>query len=336
MITGEELAAYAAGEADPALVARVESALPDDPSLAGRLERIRQVDELLGAVDPITMSTAETDRLTAAIERDLAGLAAAPDVEGVPGDELVGLSARGATGPGRSGRGSGRTGWWEWLDPMRLAGAAAALVVVIGVGAVVLNGMGGGDDSATDSAAPAADTAESLDGSGEALMPLPSTAEESLDSAARTATEAATDAATETAEGADEFSSTAAAAEGLLIPVVDDARVVLRAADIDPTPLRQRLEALVDLDAIQEPAADDADGAAASEPPSDAVGIADGRVSATDREAVDACLPVAESAVIVAEVIVLAPDRAAIIYLLDDRAVVVDADTCGLIADLEG
>lgn len=333
MITGEELAAYAAGEADPAVVARVESALPDDPALAARLDRLRRVDDLLGELGPITMTPAEEARLQAAVDRDLADLAApragteagSEAGGGVAGGEVVDLASR------RAASASGRRSARDWFDPARLAGVAAALVVVVGIGAIVLNGSGlsGSDDGAESAdlaAAPGEETATAA--RSEAMLELPSASEEALGAGAEAATES-TEAATEAGETA-----TAVAPDSSEIPVVDTQRVVPRAADIDPVELRQRLQPLVELDALEEAAEDGA--AEVSEPPSSAVGIADGRVVAADREAVASCLPTDAADVIVAEVIVLAPDRPAIAYVLDRRVVVVDATTCATIAQLSG
>lgn len=330
MITGEELAAYAAGEADPAVVARVESALPDDPDLAARLDRLRRVDDLLGELGPITMTSAEESRLQAAVERDLAALAAASDAGGTVGG-VAGAAAGGEVVDLASRRtSSGRRAARDWFDPARLAGVAAALVVVIGIGAIVLNGSGlGGSDDAGESAdlaaAPGGETATAA--RTDSMMDLPTATAEALEAETEAVAGDAAEAASEAAGGTDEASLSE-------IPVVDTQRVVPRAADIDPVALRQRLQPLVELDALEEPAEDAA--AELSEPPSSAVGIADGRVVAADREAVVACLPTDAADVIVAEVLVLAPDRPAIAYVLARRVVVVDATTCTTIAQLSG
>ncbi|MBY5161232.1 hypothetical protein [Salsipaludibacter albus] len=335
MITGEELAAYAAGEADPALVARVESALPGDPELAARLARLQRLDDLLVGVPVVTMTDEEAARLASAVDADLAALAderAAAATAGAGAAAGVGAAASaGGDDPGevvdlasrRSARTTATGAGQAWFDPMRLVGVAAALLVVVGVAAVALNGVGGGDDMAgsADMAAAPREASEA-DTATEEMMELPTGTEEAM---------AATEAATEA--GGDE---TAAAAAGdpmmAAIPVIDDQRVVPDVSDIDPTALRQRLEPLVDLGAIDEPEEDSADGETATDT-SDAVGIADGQVTDVDVETVADCLPT-DLPVIVAEVIVLAPARAAIAYVLADRVLVVDAVTCGVVAEL--
>ncbi len=327
MITGEELAAYAAGEADPALVARVESALPGDTDLVARLARLRELDEALAGLGPVAMTADEAARLTSAVDLELARLAegsaseeAAATGAAATGGDVVDLAGHRAARDRRTRRSRGAA-VREWFDPMRLAGVAAALVVVVGVATLVANGFGGGDD-ALESVGEAARVEAGGDQS-EALMPLPTGTAEAIEEMTEAA---AADGSTETAMGA---------AGATPIPIIDDQRVVPEADDIDPTVLRQRLEPLVDLGAIDEPAEDEAgeETAAVGEP--DAVGIADGRVTEADAEVVDACLPT-DLPVIVAEVIVLAPARAAVAYVLADRVLVVDAVTCGTVAELLG
>lgn len=154
MITNEELAAWLAGEADPAVTSQVESALPDDPALVARIDRIRAADSLLAAM-PASPPPADAavQRITAAAMRaasDHLDLEAAGTAEtGARGNRGTRLGgAMGRAGIGTSGgrepqtaayAGSsddtagwlGRIDWSGW--PVRLA-AAVGVVALVGVG----------------------------------------------------------------------------------------------------------------------------------------------------------------------------------------------------------
>ncbi len=357
MISGEELAAYAAGDADPALVARIESALPEDRSLADRLAAILEVDAQLAAWEAPDLEPGAADRLMAAVDADLARLAdpASAGASDAVADGMTEPSSTAAGGPGGVEAAGGRpvvaSGWrrlrdrWatvvDGLAMPQLAGAAAALVLVIGVGAVVAGGLGGSDDASTaemmDDLAAAEPAPEMADAGGGSQGTQPAPESEAMsEMAADTGSESATAAASApTSEGPDSASGSSA---GSLPPVIDDARVVADLADIDPTALRERLEPLVALITPEEGAGGDSvDQEASPSPRSFAstpeLALADGRVGDQDRNVVAACLPDSPDEVIVAEVVVLAPEgdapeRDVILYVQRGQVVVVAVDGC--------
>lgn len=351
VISGEELAAYAAGDADPALVARIESALPGDPTLAERLAAIRDVDAQLAVWHGPELDVATADRLLAAVDADLARLAA---------DASEGLVASAAvTGDGDSASAAGNrsggveaaggrpvmvSGWTRfkarWADlvdgvgVIQLAGAAAALVVVVGLGAVVAGGMGASNDSAG--------TAEMVDDLA-AAEPAPEVAGDagggfaSSRTESRTESGAGSEAMSESMEAASEMADSAGngpleseytSGDGASLPMIDDGRVVADLDDIDPAALRERLEPLVDLTDRTEAGGDPA--------PDDAPTLQASRGLSDDSEAVEACRLNGTESAIVAEVVVLAPERDVILYVLPDRVVVVAVEGCRRLAVREG
>lgn len=182
VISNEELAAWLAGEADPAVAAQVESALPDDLALAGRLDEIRQADSLLAAMPASPApSEAAIQRITAAAMRaanDHLDFEAAHTAEAAArsnrGSGLAGVMGRAGTSP--SGRGeprmAGHAGssddpgnWWRRIDwsgwPFRLAAAFGVVALVgVGVGVERLASVGGGQDATTMAADQMDDQAE--------------------------------------------------------------------------------------------------------------------------------------------------------------------------------
>ncbi len=273
MITGDELAAYAAGEADPGLVARVERALPDDADLAARLERIRAVDRELAALPMPVWDDAAAARLMAAVDADLAALAAGATTGAATGattDAAGGLAATslvdgdrsadppaaragGATAPGGRAPSSGamdhlrrRLGeWFGGLGVGQLAGAAAVLLLVVGVGAVAVSGnlFSPVEESAQVSADAGGGPVQDEAGSGGSGVASGGSEEREV--------VAESSAAADVADG-----------DPATIPVVDDDRVVAATADIEPTELRDRLAPLAELASPPAPTADQ-DAAAA-------------------------------------------------------------------------
>jgi len=346
VISGEELAAYAAGEADPAVVARIESVLPEDRSLAVRLAAIRDVDAQLSAWITPDLDEAASDRLLAAVDADLESLArASVGVAAVAADDPSsgvprsgGVEAAGSRPVVASGWRRFRTRWNDLVDGVgvtQLAGAAAALVVVIGVGAVVNGSMGGTDQASTAemmddlvAAEPAPEVAGDAGGGFGSQGTDAGAESEAMSESMDTTGEVSSEPASMTSE---EYGIAAASSP----PVIDDGRVVADLADIDPAALRERLEPLIDLSAAavtdgQTAAADAPREAASSERE---VLLADGRVAANDLDAVAACRSEVEGDVIVAEVVVLAPAGDApagdvILYVQRDRVVVVAVDGC--------
>lgn len=370
MISGEDLAAYAAGEADPALVARVESALPGDPSLARRLDAIREVDAHLARWEPPALGVDGAARLRAAVDADLAGLLDSTG-DAAAGSRTAASSAAAATSPvaddvrdsadARSGgvRAAGARpasngavdrlrAWWRDHvgEPGDLPGwaggvAVAAVVLVIGV-AVVSNGIGGGQDDAADTTM-MADAPAEADADAGGAEGFASSGTEAVTGSELMESEAMSEAASEEAMEAESAAGEAADAGRVDLagvpPIIDDGRVVAALGDVDPEVLRDRLEPLVGLldpDAVPRPVPDDEDKTAATEAAgSDGASptpLADARVTGIDVRAVAACRPSAAEAPIVAEVIMLAPAQDVILYVFAERVVVVAASDCSTLA----
>lgn len=350
MITGEELAAYAVGEADPALVARIETALPGDPELATRLERIREVDAELAAWSMPALPAGATDRLMAAVDAELASLAGGEEVPTAsaeaPHDEGPTTSTTpdgvrdrpGAVAPAPSTASRVRrwlAGLVDGMGAPQLAGAAAALVVVVGVGAVLGGGMSGDDNA--EMSADAGQAFETLenDAGGTASRGTETAAAEAGPTEEMTAAESeAMSEPAMTEAGGDEGAAADGAGPGTpAVVVIDDGRVVGEVGDIDATALRDRLEPLVDRQS----------GAPASNTPRVAgpsttgspQPLADGRVEDRDVEAVTTCLGDL-GPVVVAEVVMLAPERDAVLYVQRDRVVVVGLDDCTRLGVVRG
>lgn len=142
MITGEQLSAYLAGELDAEEREAVEAALDRDPDLRAQLQRLRAADETLGALPPVTPPGGFSERLHAALDRELQeeADARAPDE----------LAAR-------------RDRRFEAFRPLAVAAAAAAVIALFGVAGVWLL-QGGGGDAGTETA----DAPMAADGQGAA------------------------------------------------------------------------------------------------------------------------------------------------------------------------
>lgn len=129
MDTGEELAAYAAGDLDADERAAIEAQLARDPALRRRLERIERVDALLAGLPDVTPPDGLRERLDERLRADTV----APQQ-----DELA-------------QRRTARRRVWR---PLAIAAAAAAVIAVIGVGAgTIMRGGGGTAEVALDDGA---------------------------------------------------------------------------------------------------------------------------------------------------------------------------------------
>lgn len=196
MIPTEELAAWLAGEADPAVAARVESAMAEDPDVAARVAALRRVEELLAAVPTPVPSDEAVGRITAAAMasardvldaedeaseaagarsagRGLAGAGAA--ASGRPSGAGRDADGRSPAGAPRSASPSGALTWSNlWSSWVTRAVAAAAIVALVAVGALTVGpgGLLGGDDSAQEDSFASADmaTEESLEMATEAAV----------------------------------------------------------------------------------------------------------------------------------------------------------------------
>lgn len=143
VITNDELAAWLAGEADPAVAARVESALPGDSDLAARVERIRAADELLASMPDAAPSDDAVQRIAMAAQRDASNHL---DLEAAKAG--VATDGRPASSP---------SGWAgiDWTGWTARAAALAAIFVLVAVGVGLERGTvfgtrltGNSDDSA--------------------------------------------------------------------------------------------------------------------------------------------------------------------------------------------
>lgn len=372
MITGEELAAYAAGEADPDLVARIESALPGDAELATRLARIREVDGELAAWPLPAFPAEAADRLRAAVDTELATQAEAAGSTATDPTTASGAGTTGATttSPPSASPATSRPGGAaaaggvsagpstgervrQWLSGLvdgmgapRLAGVAAALVVVVGVGAVLSSGtfLSGQDDS--DMSADAGQPFEELDNGGGGFASSGTETAAAGDDAAEEAMteEAMTEAMSEEAQGdptmaeseaAGPQSESAPAGAARDVVLIDDGRVVASIADIDAPDLRDRLEPLVPRQSEGPTATAEQDLRPTESTSGSPRPMADGRVDGRDVEAARACQGDLGS-VIVAEVVTLAPERDAVLYVQEDRVVVVALDDCTRLGVIRG
>lgn len=188
MIPDEELAAWLAGEAGPAVAARVESAVAEDADLAARVEAIRRADGLLAAVPAVGPTPDAVSRITrSAMAAAAEVLDAEESAAGVSSGSRVGAGAgvRAETGAGAGAGAAGRRaggaspggaedagGWGDTLSWRGLWStwtgrvvAAAAIVALVAAGAITMDtaGMLGADDSAESLAAD--DTAAEAGGS---------------------------------------------------------------------------------------------------------------------------------------------------------------------------
>jgi hypothetical protein len=118
MDTGQRLAAYLSGDLDADERTALEAELAGDPAMRAQLERIRAADRALDDLPEVTLPQGLSDRLDAAL---------APELDRIMGDELAARRARRAMP--------------RWLPA---AGAAAALVLVVGTGVVLGGGLLGG------------------------------------------------------------------------------------------------------------------------------------------------------------------------------------------------
>lgn len=115
----ERLAAYLSGDLEPDEHAETTAALAGDSALRARADRIAAADRALAELSDVALPEGFSERLRAGIRADL---------DAVLGDELAARRLR-------------RTARARWA----MAGAAAAVVAVVGVG-VVLTDVGGRDD----------------------------------------------------------------------------------------------------------------------------------------------------------------------------------------------
>jgi hypothetical protein len=131
---------------------RDERALVEtSPETLGEVERLGRVRTVLAAtVEPVSLAERE-GHLAAALdvwERMSIGdgTGEVTPAGGVDAAAAAALTTARSSSSGRRGRGSKRSGWASspWL-----LGAAAALVVVAGVGAVLRGGVGSGNDDAS-------------------------------------------------------------------------------------------------------------------------------------------------------------------------------------------
>lgn len=137
----ERLAAYLSGDLNPDEHAEITAALAGDPALRARADRIAAVDRALAELPEVALPEGFADRLRDGIRADL---------DAVLGDELAARRQRRMTGA-------------RWA----MAGAAAAVVGMVGVGVVLTDGARDGGDP-TVATGDAAGTLES--GDAEALM----------------------------------------------------------------------------------------------------------------------------------------------------------------------
>ena len=219
MIPTEELAAWLAGEADPAVAARVESAIAEDPDVAARVAALRRLDDLLAAVPAAAPSDEAAGRIAAAAmasARDVldAEEANASSAEGAraAGRGLVGAGAAppgGQPGAGRAAGDSGPVGrrgaagwsdgltwsnlWSSWTG-RALAAAATVALVAAGVLTIGPGGLLGGDDSVEMSFSDAGEDERGADAALDESMEE-SGVEDSTDLAAAEELEAATESA---------------------------------------------------------------------------------------------------------------------------------------------
>lgn len=137
----ERLAAYLSGDLNPDEHAEITAALAGDAALRARVDRIAAADRALAELPEVPLPEGFPERLRAGIRADL---------DAVLGDELAARRQRRMTGA-------------RWA----MAGAAAAVVAVVGVGVVLTGGAGDGGDP-TMATGDAAGTLEA--GDAEALM----------------------------------------------------------------------------------------------------------------------------------------------------------------------
>ncbi len=132
MITGEQLSAYVADELDAEEREAVEAALDRDPDLRAQLQRLRDADETLGALPPVTPPSGFSERLHGALDREL------QEADAGATDELA----------------TRRERRFEAFRPLAVAAAAAAVIALFGVAGVWLLQGGGGDSGLETAGAP--------------------------------------------------------------------------------------------------------------------------------------------------------------------------------------
>lgn len=141
METGERLSAYLAGELDADETAALEAELAGDPTLRARLDAIGRANDALASLPEVEPPADFSRRLRETLSHEIAQRGASPQV-----DELAHRRLQRRAGSNRS---------------LGLGLAAAAVLVLGAVGlAGVLDGIGGGDDSADTVALRGGDRAE--------------------------------------------------------------------------------------------------------------------------------------------------------------------------------
>ena len=143
----ERLAAYLSGDLNPDEHAEITAALAGDPALRARVDRIVAADRALAELPDVPLPEGFAERLRAGIRADL---------DAVLGDELAARRQRRMTGA-------------RWA----MAGAAAAVVAVVGVGVVLNDGGRGGGDISTATGDAAAPEAGTLEAGGAASLSAP-------------------------------------------------------------------------------------------------------------------------------------------------------------------
>lgn len=143
-MTDERLAAYLSGDLNPDEHAEITAALAGDAALRARVDRIAAADRALAELPEVALPEGFPERLRAGIRADL---------DAVLGDELAARRQRRMT----------RARW-------AMAGAAAAVVAVVGAG-VVLTEVGGRDGG--DISTATGDAAGTLEAGGTASLSAP-------------------------------------------------------------------------------------------------------------------------------------------------------------------
>jgi hypothetical protein len=144
-VNDDLLAAYLSGDLEPDEHAQIAAQLAGDAELRARTDRIAQADRMLAGLGDVELPEGFSQRLRDGLQ---------PELDAILGDELAARRARRTPPP-------------RWVT----AGAAAAIAVVVGVGAI-LTGLGpGGQDAATITEDGAMGTTMGL--GGESVLPPP-------------------------------------------------------------------------------------------------------------------------------------------------------------------
>lgn len=117
------LAAYLSGDLEPDEHAQITARLAGDGALRARADRIAQADRMLAGLGDVELPEGFSQRLRDGLQ---------PELDAILGDELAARRARRTLPP-------------RWIT----AGAAAAIAVVVGVGAILTGLVPGGQDAAT-------------------------------------------------------------------------------------------------------------------------------------------------------------------------------------------